>query len=385
MNKHLPDIQFSGIVTIRDRLLQHPNPIRMESGDPDFSTPDHIKEAMVKALRDNQTHYAASVGIKSLRESILRKLETKNRITNLNGPENILVTNGGMHALYIAWNTILNAGDEVIVPQPNWTASTWNILLAGGKITQIPLKAELDYRWDPDELSAGITDSTKAILINSPHNPTGGIMEKKDLLHLLTIAEKHNLYIVSDEAYEDIIYEGEHHSIAALAKEFPKNVQDKIISVYTFSKSYAMTGWRLGYLATSNMTLIENLKKMILYTINGVSTPSQYAGLAALEGPQDHVGKMRDIYRERRDLIFNGVNKTSYLKCQHPPKGTFYLYPEITDAWQGSVMDLVNHLIDDFAIGCVPGEAFHDDKKTIRFAFACSTEMIKQAINYLNA
>ena len=380
MNNDLRDVVFSGIVAVRDRLMSVDNAIRLESGEPSFDTPLHIKEAMTKALADNHTHYGASTGVKPLKSAIMKKVSEQNGIDYLDGLDKIVVTNGGMHALYCTMQTILNRGDEVIVPQPNWTATTWMIRLSGGKDVGVKLKPELEYRWDFDNLKSAITPRTKAILINSPHNPTGGIMTKADMEALLDIAEKHDLYIVSDEAYEHIIYDETHHSIAAVAKDRPAKVRDKIITCFTFSKSYAMTGWRLGYTTCSSQEFADNMKKMILYTINGVSTPSQYAGIAALEGPQDNVIAMRDTYRKRRDLLFDGVNSTDLLECKTPPKGAFYLYAQITDNWSASAWDLVNYLIDNYSMGSVPGDVFYDDQKAIRFSYACSTDMIERAI-----
>ena len=380
MNNDLRDVVFSGIVAVRDRLMTVDNAIRLESGEPSFDTPLHIKEAMTRAMADNHTHYASSTGVKPLKEAIMKKVTEQNGIDYLNGLDKIIVTNGGMHALYCTMQTILNSGDEVIVPQPNWTATAWIIQMSGGKTVGVKLKPELEYCWDIEELKSKINSKTKAILINSPHNPTGGIMTKSDLEAVLDVAEQHDLYIVSDEAYEHIIYDEKHHSIGAVAKDRPAKVRDKIISCFTFSKSYAMTGWRLGYTTCSSQEFADNIKKMILYTINGVSTPSQYAGLAALEGPQDNVYAMRDTYLKRRDLLFEGVNSTDLLKCFTPPKGAFYLYAQITDNWTGSAWDLVNYLIDNYSMGSVPGDVFYDDQKSIRFSYACSTDMIERAI-----
>jgi aspartate aminotransferase len=295
----------------------------------------------------------------------------------------VLVTNGGMHALFVAWNTLLNPGDEVIVPRPNWTASTWNIVLAGGKPVDVQLHSELEYRWNIDEVRASVSDKTKAILVNTPHNPTGGMLKEEDLMGLLQIVEEYNLYLVSDEAYEDVVFEGKHISIAYLAQQFPKKVQDNIISCFTFSKSYAMTGWRLGYLATTNDTLITNMKKIILYSINGVSTPTQYAGLAALEGPQDFIKEMCYTYHRRRDMLYEGVNKTKILHCDSKPNGAFYLYPKITDNWEKSPENLANYLIDEYGIGSIPGKVFFDNDRALRFTFACSDNMIQRANDYL--
>lgn len=380
INFELPEVVFSGIVAVRDRLLQLPNPLRLESGDPNFETPEHIKEAAARAIRDNQTHYAPSTGIKPLRDAIVRKVSRKNGMTNIDHPDQVLVTNGGMHGLYCAFRTILNPGDEVLIPQPNWTSTAWIIRIAGGVPVTVRLHRKHEYRWDIAELKSKITDRTKAVLINSPQNPTGAVMSRQDLTDLLEVAQGHDLFILADEAYEDIIFEGEQHCIAALALDYPRSVQDKIISCFTFSKSYAMTGWRLGYLTCTNAEFNENAKKMILYTINGVSTPTQYAGVAALEGPQDAVGRMVSEYKHRRDLLFDAVNGTEYMHCDMKPKGAVYLYARITDKWQGSEWDLVNHLIERYSLGSVPGEEFADDEKSIRFAYACSTEMIIQTI-----
>ena len=383
MNNQLRDIIFSGIVSVRDRLLQLDNPLRLESGEPSFDTPAHIKEAMAKALVDNHTHYAASTGIKPLREAILKKITEKNKIKNIDGLDKIVVTNGGMHALYCTFRTILNPGDEVIIPQPNWTATGSMIELSGGTLVKVKIKPELAYRWDMAELESKITNKTTAILINTPHNPTGGVMTKDDMKQLLQIAEKYDLYIVSDEAYEDIIYDQKHVSLGEVASEFSKKVQDKVITAFTFSKSFAMTGWRVGYTVCSSEEFADNMKKMILYTINGVSTPSQYGAIAALEGPQDCIDEMGSIYKERRDLLFEGVNQTQFLKCETPPGGAFYLYAKITDAWDKSAWDLVNYLIDNYSMGSVPGDIFYDDEPSIRFSYACDTSMIIKAIENL--
>lgn len=383
MNEQLKDVIFSGIVAVRDRLLLLDEPLRLESGEPSFDTPQHIKDAMIKAMQDNHTHYAASTGIKPLKEAILKKVSEKNNINYLDGLDKVVVTNGGMHALYCTLRTILNPGDEVIIPQPNWTATAWMIELSGGKLVKVKLRPKLEYRWDMTELESNITNKTKAILINSPHNPTGGVMTEDDLTQLLALAEKYNLYIISDEAYEDIIYDKKHVSIGSLAGNFSKNTRDKIISCFTFSKSYAMTGWRLGYTACSSEDFADNMKKMILYTINGVSTPSQYGGIAALEGPQKAVIDMCAEYKKRRDLLFEGVNQTEFLRCETPPHGAFYLYAKITDKWEKSAWDLVNYLIDNYSLGSVPGDIFYDDEKSIRFSYACQTDMIEKAIENL--
>jgi len=380
MNNKLRDVVFSGIVKVRDKLLAAKDPIRLESGEPSFDTPQHIKDAMAKALQDNHTHYAPSTGIKPLREAILEKVARENGIDYLNGIGDICVTNGGMHAIYCALHTILNPGDEILMQNPNWTATEWISLLSGATIKYVRLRPDLEYRWDMDELAKAVTDKTKVIFINTPHNPTGGVFTKDDMEKILDIAEKHDLYIVSDEAYEHIIYDEKHYSIAGVAKNRSATLRNKIITCFTFSKSYAMTGWRVGYTVSTGKEFNENMAKMILYSINGVSTPSQYAAVAALNGPQENVSRMRDIYKQRRDLLFEGINSTEYLTCEFLPKGAFYLYCGITPAWSGTEWDLANYLIDTYSMGSVPGEIFYDTEPAIRFSYACDTETIERAI-----
>ena len=383
MNTLLGQIEFSGIVTVRDRLLQLPNPLRLESGDPSFDTPAHIKDAMARALRDNKTHYAPSTGIPALKKAIIAKIAKRNGVNYIDNPESALVVAGGMHGLYCIMKALLNPGDEVIMPRPNWTSTAWIARLSGGVPVFCDLLPELNYRWRLEQVEGAITPRTKAILINSPHNPTGGLLTRQDLSGLLDLAERHKLWIIADEAYEDIVYEQEQISIAGLAAERPQHVRDRIISCFTFSKSYAMTGWRLGYVVCADRKLCENIKTVILYTVNGISTPTQHAGVAALEGPQDAIFAMRDEYRKRRDLLFNGVNQSPFLVCDTPPSGAIYLYAKISDEWQGSAWDLVNYLIDEYALGSVPGDEFYDHQKSIRFSFACATEMIEAANNRL--
>lgn len=383
MNNDLKDLVFSEIVTIRDRLLLTESPLRLESGEPSFDTPEHIKEAMTKALADNATHYAPSTGILPFREVIAEKLVNENKITYLNGPNDVTVTNGGMQALYVALRTLLNRGDEVIVPNPNWPATARMIEFVGGTVLPVRLSPELGYQWDPEELDRAVTSRTKAIVVNNPHNPTGAVANRQQLTEILEVAQKHKLYIISDEAYEHIVYDLPHICIAAVAADFPREVQERIFSCFTLSKSYAMTGWRIGYAVNCSTVIGEAIKKSVLYTTNGVSTPSQFAGIAAITGDQECVTRMRDIYRERRDLLYAGLRESSLFQCENLPQGAFYLYPRVSEQWSGSSRELVEHLIDSYSLGCAPGEAFLDSDKTIRFSYACDTDMINRAVKVL--
>lgn len=358
MNKILDSIEFSNIVTIRDKLAKIPDALRLDSGDPDFDTADHIKRAACDALRDNKTHYAPSAGIKELHEAIGLPSES------------VMVTNGGMHGLYCIFRTLLNKGDLVLVPRPNWTPVEQIIRLCGG----IPISYDLDKPNLEEKLNKKFI---KAIFVNSPHNPTGKILPYLTLNKITTFASKHNVTIVADEAYKDIIYvEGTEFIPMSMAPIFSSSIKHfpKIISCYTFSKSYAMTGWRLGYV-TAHEDFIAEMKKMVLYSTNGVSTPVQYAGIAALKGGIDQT--MIAEYKKRRNILYEGVLNCRYLTCELP-KGAFYIYAYLTDLWEQNEDDFVTMLVNK-GIGCIPGSAFGDRKPAIRFAYACSTKQIQEA------
>lgn len=386
MNTSLDSIAFEGIAAIRDRLLAKPHPLRLESGDPSFATPEHIQEAARHALKNGQTHYASSTGIGPLREAIVRKLARRNGVKSVTSPDQVLVTNGGMHALYCTYQALLNQGDEVIVPQPNWTPSGWMIRLAGGVLRPVPLEASAGFDWDVQRLADAVTPRTRAILVNSPHNPTGGVLSDRTITSLLALAERKNLYVIADEAYEDIYYtQTAPSSIAARAEQMGPQLADQVVSCFTFSKSYAMTGWRLGYVCSPNQQVTDQIKKLILYSINGVATPVQYAGVAALDGPQDCVALMRNEYRLRRDLLLEGVAQCSLLKPPIAPGGAFYLYCGVTDEWDGTASQLADLLIESYGLGCIPSQLFGDPAPGIRFSYACDTDMIRRALSVLHS
>jgi aspartate aminotransferase len=387
MNKALSAVQLSGIVAIRDELLKMDKPLRLESGEPAFETPDHIKEAAVKALRDNLTHYVNSQGIVPLREALSEKLAGENRVTA--NPNEIIMTNGGMHGLFIVLSSIAGAGDEVIIPTPNWTAVQWIIQLTGAQPCHVPLHEKLGFRFDMDELKRSITPRTKVIVVNSPHNPTGGMLTESDFRAILQIADEHGLYVVTDEAYEHIVYDNNKHiTPLALLDEFPR-LREKVIGVFTYSKSYAMTGWRLGYVVTYNEELMLNLKKLVLYSANGINSITQWAGIAALTGPQDFITEMRTTFQANRDRLLEGIAKSTNLRADFIPKGAFYLFPKLNHEWEGykgrrDEWGFSQYLIQEGKLGCTPGTIFGPGGKGfMRFSYACSPEMVDAAAQFL--
>ena len=387
MTNIIDQVSLGAIVQVRDRLLEQQDKgrkvLRLESGDPSFDIPVHVREAMEKALRDGLTHYTASTGIAPLREAIFRKVTSENGL-KLPGPEAVVVTNGAMHGLYILFQALLDPGDEVILPDPMWTEVGENIRLAGGIPIPVPLRAEAAYQYDPQGIEAAITPHTRLIFVNTPHNPTGSVADLVTLEAIAAIAEKHKLLLVSDEAYEHVIFDGRKHiSLGSIPA-----AQNRTVSVFSMSKTYAMSGLRLGYLVLHDTQTLDRIKKLVRCTINGVNSVTQYGAAAALNGPQDAPHAMAKEYQMRRDILYDALEESPYLKV-FKPQGAFYLWASIQPDWPGyggksDDWSMTNFLIDKSAIGSAPGSAFGPaDAGHIRFAFSCSTAQVNEAAELL--
>lgn len=380
-------ISLGAIVQVRDRLLEAQasgrKVFRLESGDPSFDIPPHVRQAIEKALCDGLTHYTPSTGILPLREAICRKVVEENGLSEVN-PDQIVVTNGGMHALYILFRALLEMGDEVILPDPMWTEVTEHVRLAGGVPVPLRLRRDNAYQYDPSEIEAAITPRTRAIFVNTPHNPTGAVYSRATLEAIARLAEKHNLFLVSDEAYEHVLFDGlQHFSIGALPE-----ARGRTFSVYSMSKTYAMSGLRLGYIIAPHQPTLERLRKLVRCTINGVNSVTQYGALAALTGPQDATREMAQVYQMRRDMLWDSLEETPYLNA-FKPSGAFYIWAEIAPNWPGyqgrhDDWSMTHYLIDRAGIGSSPGSAFGAaGEGHIRFAFSCSTEQVAEAARLL--
>lgn len=388
MTHILDQVSFGAIVQVRDRLLEQQaqgrKVLRLESGDPSFDIPVHVREAMEKALRDGQTHYTASTGIPPLRKAIFQKVTSENKLSVPND-DHVVVTNGGMHGLYILFRSILEPGDEVILPDPMWTEIAENIRLGGGKPVPVTLREANGYQYDPAEIKAAITPRTRAIFVNTPHNPTGAVLNTGTLETIASIADQHNLLLVSDEAYEHVIYDDSvpHVSLGSLPA-----AQGRTISVFTMSKTYAMSGLRLGYLAIPDPHLLDRIKKLVRCTINGVNSVTQHGATAALNGPQDATRMMADEYQKRRDVLFSALEEAPYIQA-FQPGGAFYLWARIQPDWPGyenkqDDWSVTNYLIDKSGIGSAPGSAFGSaGAGHVRFAFSCSTAQVEEAARIL--
>ena len=378
MASYLDSVPFSGIIRIRDMMYSVADPYRLDQGDVSFDAPDTVKSAMTRAIAANKSHYLQTTGVPRLRELIAAKLRSKNTIP-VDDPEDVLVTNGGIHGLHIICRALLEPGDEVLIPDPEWPPAAGNILAARGVPVGCRLYEANGWRYDLDEVESKITPRTRVLYVNSPSNPTGGVLTRGDVERLAAIAREHDLWVISDEAYEDVVFDGEHVSIASLP-----GMYERTIPLYTFSKSYAMTGLRLGYIAVRDQKIRDRARKILFYTASNIASVVQFGGIGALEGPQDCIEEFRTELRTRRDLFYKGLGELGgEVFSGKPPAGAFYAFVRIDPGWgydvsvagrpaEGSVSwRMVEHLIKHGRIGCVPGVDFGaNGEGYVRFRFA---------------
>jgi aspartate/methionine/tyrosine aminotransferase len=294
-------------------------------GEPDFDTPQNIKDAAMKAISDGYTHYSPSAGIHPLRESIVHYILKTRGIEA--EPEEVVVTPGAKPIVFDSLLSCVNEGDEVIYPNPGYPIYESVINFVGGKPVPLPLLEEKSFSFDPEDLRRRITPKTRMIVLNSPHNPTGGILSQDDLETIAEIATQADLWILSDEVYSKIIYDGEFRSIISIP-----GMKERTILVDGFSKTYAMTGWRLGF-GVMKKELAVHIARIETNVDSCTATFTQYAGIEALKGPQDESSAMIAEFQKRRDLIYQELNNIKGIKCLKP-KGAFYIYPNVTEACQ---------------------------------------------------
>jgi aspartate aminotransferase len=386
----LDAVPFSGIIRIRDMMYSVKDPFRLDQGDVSFDAPDTVKRAMHQAIDANYSHYLQTTGLPRLLELLANKLHTTNH-TPIASPDEIMVTAGGIHALYIVCQSLLEPGDEVVIPDPEWPPCAGNIASAQAIPVPCALHEQLGWRYDFDELESKITTKTKAIYINSPHNPTGGMLMRADVERIAVLVKERDLWLISDEAYEDVVFDGrEHVSPASLP-----DMYERTIPIYTFSKSYAMTGLRLGYLATRDAKLRERMKKVLFYTASNVASVVQYGGIGALEGSQECIAGFRAELQARRDLFYAGVREhAADVLSGAPPHGAFYAFLRIDPAWrppERSSIESVSwamaeYLISKGRIGCVPGVDFGAaGEGYVRFCFARERRELVGALESLRS
>ncbi len=374
-------VSLGKIVQIRERLLAAQaagkTVFRFESGDPSFAPAAHVSEAVVSAIYAGKTHYIPNNGIPELRSALAEKVRTKNGLAGITS-DDVFVTSGAMHALNVTFGALLVPGDEVIIPDPMWTEVAENIRLAGGVAVGVRLAAEEGFAYRASDIEAAITPKTTAIFLNTPHNPTGAVIGRAELREIYELAVRHDLWIVSDEAYEDLVFEPyEHVSIGALADEN----DDRVISIFSFSKSHAMSGLRVGYVITQAALLKDRLPKLLRCTVNGVNSLAQWAALAAVKGSNVSTLTMRNEYRVRRDIMLEALQGIPGLR-PFVPRGTFFVWAEVEPSLYGRLelpdADALSASLANDGIGSAPGDAFGPSyPDAIRFSFSCDTVMVR--------
>lgn len=370
------DVGFSDIVKLRNRVMelraQGASVYQFEGGEPFIETPDLVKQAAKRALDENQTRYAPSSGINELREAVAEKLRTRNRIPAQAG--NVIVVNGGMQGLFGAFQSIVNPGDEVLLFSPYWTPIKDLVAHCQGHSVMVPTREARESGFQ-QTLARYSTPRTKAIYYNTPQNPSGVVFTPEEAKVVAEFVQDRDLVVVADEAYEDLVYDGEHCSIASLEGMF-----ERTITCFTFSKSYAMTGWRLGY-AVASEPWMTGLRKATLYSSNGVSTPTQWAGLAAMSIDVANLEAIKEEYRVRRDLLLAGLNEIG-LPCK-PPAGAFYAFPNVSRISKDS-REAAEVLLNRANVATVPGIVFGaEGEGHLRFSFSTSIETIEAGLDSL--
>lgn len=370
ISKTVEALKPSGIRRFFDLANTMEGVISLGVGEPDFSTPWHVCEEAIQSMADGRTHYTANKGLLELREEIA-KFHSEHYNQNYDPKTEILVTVGGSEAIDLSMRALLNPGDEVIVMDPNYVAYEPAIRLAGGVCVPIVLTRENEFKLKADDLKKAITDKTKAMIINYPSNPTGGVMTEADYREILPIIQESGIYVVSDEIYAELSFD---QAFASLSQF--EEVRNQILVINGFSKAYAMTGWRLGYIL-ANPTITKALTKIHQYVIMSASTPAQYAAIEALRNGYDDVILMREEYLNRRNLLVNSLNRMGLNTPM--PHGTFYVFADIRPYGLSSE-EFCNELLNQEKVACVPGDAFGPHGQGfIRISYAYSLNHIKEA------
>jgi aspartate aminotransferase len=345
--------------------------IHLEIGEPDFSTPPNIINAAIDALHAGWTHYGPSAGLPDLRQAIANEVSSSRSVPVT--PEEVVVVPGGKPIIFFSILALVDPDDEVIYPNPGFPIYESMINYIGGRAVPIRLREEKDFSLDVDELAALISNRTKLIILNSPHNPTGGVLSKRDLEQIAEAIGDRNIFVLSDEIYSRLIFEGKHNSIIA-----EPGFKDRTILLDGFSKSYAMTGWRMGY-GVMRTDLAWQIARLMTNSNSCTASFTQVAGIEALRGDQSSVDQMRTEFQQRRDIFVAGMNRIPGFSCRIP-KGAFYVFPNITTTgWKSK--PLADALLEDAGIACLSGTSFGEfGEGHLRFSVANSTENLSRAL-----
>ena len=371
MNRLGTESAFEVLVRARALEAQGKEIIHLEIGEPDFATPANIVEAAIRALREGWTHYGPSAGLPQLREAAAADVAQHLGISV--DPSEVVIVPGGKPIMFFTILALIEEGEEVLYPNPGFPIYESMIRFVGGKEVPYGLREDHDFDVNVDEILEKISDRTRLVIVNSPHNPTGGVMGRAEIARLAEALADRDLFVLSDEIYDRLIYEGEHSSIA----QFP-GMKEKTIILNGFSKTYAMTGWRMGY-GVMRADLAKQVTLLMTNSNSCTASFTQIAGVEALRGPQDSVTVMREEFRRRRAVIVDGLNRIPGFTCRQP-HGAFYVFPNIRQTGKAS-RPLADALLAEAGVACLWGTAFGDwGEGYLRFSFANSVENIQKAL-----
>jgi aspartate/methionine/tyrosine aminotransferase len=362
---------FEVLARAKNLEAQGQSVIHLEIGQPDFKTPDHICEAAFTAIKQGFTGYGPAAGLLELREAIADYITHTRNIAIT--PDEVVVTPGGKPIIFFTILALVNAGDEVIYPNPGFPVYESVINFVGGKAVALPLREEVDFRFRIADLEAAISDRTRLLILNSPQNPTGGLLELEDLEAIAHLAQKYDFYILSDEIYSCILYNRTHHSILSLP-----GMKERTILLDGHSKTYSMTGWRLGY-GVATRAIAQKLEQLMINSNSCTCSFTQIAGAKALRGTQDTVVAMVQEFKRRRDAIVAGLNAIPGISCRQPA-GAFYVFPNVTQLPM-SCSELADHLLYEAGVAVLPGTSFGQfGEGYLRLSYANSIENIQEAL-----
>jgi aspartate aminotransferase len=350
--------------------------VHLEIGEPDFDTPEHIKEAAVRALRDGFTHYTPAAGIPEIREAIAESVARSRgiRVT----PEHVVVTPGAKPVMFFLMLALLGPGDEVVYPDPGFPIYESVARFTGARPVPWTLREDREFRADPQELRGLVSPRTKLIVLNSPHNPTAGVLSRADLEAIAEIVRGRPITILSDEIYGQILYDGTFYSIASVP-----GMQEQTVILDGFSKTYAMTGWRIGY-GVMRPSLAARITQLMVNSNSCTAAFTQKAAVAALRGPQDCVGRMVAEFRRRRDVIVDGLNRLPGVRCLRP-QGAFYAFPNVRQV-DPDAARVADYLLNEAGVAVLSGAAFGEQGRAyLRLSYAASVEAITEALNRMRA
>ena len=368
-------VEWSGIRIMFALADEIEGVINLGIGQPDFDTPVHIRDAAKVGLDQGFTRYPPASGFQDLREAVARKVDAENKI-KADPDSEIFISVGAMQGIFNVMLHLVNQGDEVIVVDPGYDYYS-QIRLFGGVPVRVKAKEENQFKIDPKDVKKAITPKTKVIILNTPSNPTGAVFDRKILEQIATLCKQHEIMVLSDEPYEHIMFDGnEHVSIGSF-----DGMKDLTISIYTLSKSYAMTGWRVGYVV-ANKAIIAEMEKLMEHMVSGVTAVAQRAALAAISGSQECVRNMVERYAKRRELVFNGLNSIRGISCIKP-ESTFYAFPNISSFGMSS-WEFAKYMVKEHKVAMVPGSVFGDNGEGfVRISFATSSKNLEKALELL--